>query len=152
MSQVWMEFIFEIAAPDGLTTGACASWIARLYHESFDNTMENVAVVITIFTMHTEVLHWFRTFGAKQFQMNISTCCVYRCCIVQFLETYFKRNSIINENQSIPNKLFHWTAAMFRFSLPWPSGTAMISSLDGFSLNTSRSTFCKSDGMRLLYK
>lgn len=35
---------------------------------------------------------------------------------------------------------------------PCPSGTAIMSSLDGFSLNTSLSISCKSDGKRLEYK
>lgn len=87
MSQRWMEFILEITAPNRFTSRSCTSWISSLDHESFDDTMENMPVIIAIFAVHTEVFHRFWTFSGKQFQVNISTCRVYCGGIVELLES-----------------------------------------------------------------
>lgn len=89
-----MEFILEITAPNRFAASARASWIARLNHETFDHTMENVTVVVAIFAVHTKVLHRLWTFAAKQFEMYIATRCMYRTIAVQFLETYRIKISI----------------------------------------------------------
>lgn len=90
VTQRWHEFIFEVTAPYWFAASAGASWIARLYHESFDHTMEDVIIVIAIFAVHAEILHRLRTLGGKQFQMNVPTRCMQRCRVVQFLDAYLQ--------------------------------------------------------------
>lgn len=65
MSQRRYKFIFEISTPNRFATRSGASWIACLYHETFDYAMEDVVVVIAILGVHTEVLNRFRTFGGE---------------------------------------------------------------------------------------
>lgn len=40
--------------------------ITSLYHESFDNTMKNMTIIVTISTVHTKILHGFGTPTRKQ--------------------------------------------------------------------------------------
>lgn len=80
------EFVFEFATPYWFAACAGAGWISGLYHEPFDDTMENVSIVIAIFAMYTEILNRFRTLGGEQFQMNVPARSVQCCGIVQLLD------------------------------------------------------------------
>lgn len=89
MTQRRHEFIFEIAAPNRFAASSSTSWIAGLYHKSFDDAMEDVTIVIAILAVHAEILYRFWTLGGKQFQMNVPTRCMQRCRIVQFLDSWY---------------------------------------------------------------
>ena len=88
-----MNFVFELAAPDALTThaGACrddAVWnvtqktfehtgrITSLYHELLDNSMEYVSVVVTASCMRHKILHSLRRVANVQATVNIAFCCM----------------------------------------------------------------------------
>lgn len=88
MSKRWMEFIFEVTAPNRFTACSGAGWIASLNHETFDYTMEYVAIVVAVFAVHAEVLDCFRAFSSKKFHVNITASCVQRGRGVQFLNTW----------------------------------------------------------------
>ncbi len=48
MTQGRMEFVFKLSAPATLTTCAISLGITGLYHETFDDTMENDAIVVAV--------------------------------------------------------------------------------------------------------
>lgn len=53
-----------------LLTGS--SGVSSLDHESFDNPMENVSIVIAILRVNAEIFNRFRSLPTKQFQEDIA--------------------------------------------------------------------------------
>lgn len=81
------ELILELSAPDGLSTGTRSRGIARLDHETLDNPMENVPIVVAILGVHTEIFHRFGTLFAEQTHVDVPHGGVDDRVIVQFLRT-----------------------------------------------------------------
>lgn len=59
--EIRVEFVFEVAAPNRRAASAVSLWIACLYHELFDYSMEDVAVVVAVARVNCEVLNALRT-------------------------------------------------------------------------------------------
>lgn len=85
--QCGTEFILELTAPDRLTTGAGSSGIARLNHETLDDTMEDVPIIVTVFGMHAKVFHRLRALFSEEPHMDVTHRRVNNGVIVQFLRT-----------------------------------------------------------------
>lgn len=87
MLQRRAELVLELAAPNRLATGSRARRITRLDHKALDDPMEDVPVVVTVFTVHAKVLHRFGTFLAKQPHVNVAHRRVNNGVVVDFLRT-----------------------------------------------------------------
>lgn len=57
MFEIRVEFVFEVAAPNRRAASAVSLRIACLYHELFDYSMEDVAVVVAVARVNCEVLN-----------------------------------------------------------------------------------------------
>ena len=57
VTQVSMELILKIMAPDTGATRTVATRISSLNHKPANDTMENHIVVVSITAVHSEVLH-----------------------------------------------------------------------------------------------
>jgi len=49
--------------------------------------MEYMTIVVTIFTMHTEVLYCSWALFSKELDMNVSQCCMDNGTVIQTLNT-----------------------------------------------------------------
>jgi len=70
--QVWLEFVLELASPYALTTGTSPGGIARLYHETLDNSMKYMSVEISILRMHAEVFYCPGDILAKEIHVDVA--------------------------------------------------------------------------------
>ena len=66
--------IFEILAPDGFATAACASWVAALDHELFNNTVKDHTIIVAVFRVSAEILASFRSDIVEQFEFDAALC------------------------------------------------------------------------------
>ena len=48
MFQIGMKFVLELVSPNRRTAGAVTLRVARLHHELFDNSVEDVTVVVAV--------------------------------------------------------------------------------------------------------
>merc|ERR1719483_1423494 len=83
MPQLKAELVFKLPTPDGLPPSPCAEWVSSLDHELPDNPVEDVAIVVTIASMYTEILHSLRTLPGEQVQVDISNSGVYCGILIQ---------------------------------------------------------------------
>lgn len=72
----WTQLICEIISPNGLSTCTITIRITCLAHESFNNSMENQTIVVSFFGQFNKVLTCFWCVINKQFDMNITHCCL----------------------------------------------------------------------------
>jgi len=61
--------------------------IASLNHKSLNDSMEYMTIVVTIFTMHREVLYCSWALFSKELDMNVSQCCMDNGTVIQMLNT-----------------------------------------------------------------
>lgn len=67
-----MEFVLELAAPDGLPPGAVPKGIPRLHHEALDDPVEDQVVEVAVLAVRHEVLHRARALLRVQPQVQVA--------------------------------------------------------------------------------
>ena len=73
--QIGNELILEFAAPNRFTSCTRAQWATGLNHETLDNTMKYMSIVVAITNVHDKVFHRFWTFIFEQSEIDIALTC-----------------------------------------------------------------------------
>ena len=66
------DFVFKLASPNRLSAGSGSVWTSSLHHESLDDSMEHVTVVIPVSRMHHKVLHRLWHLVLEQFDVDVA--------------------------------------------------------------------------------
>lgn len=72
-----MKLIFEVASPYGLPSGTVTLRVARLYHETLGNSVENEIVIVFSLGMYSEILDCLGGELGKQLELDVPERCVY---------------------------------------------------------------------------
>lgn len=70
--QIRPKFVFELASPYTFATGTGPGGIARLYHETLDDSVEYVTVEVAVLRVHAEVLDRLRNVLAEEIHVDIA--------------------------------------------------------------------------------
>ena len=79
-----VEFILKASAPYGLTAHTGSRRVAALNHKIFYYTVENKTVIITVFSVCSEIFYCFGCFVWEKFYFNITHRCMHYCnCVTR---------------------------------------------------------------------
>ena len=70
--QIGHNFIFEFSTPNRFSASSCSKWTSGLYHKTFDDSMEDMTIVISISSVNNKVLHSFRHFIFEKLEIDIA--------------------------------------------------------------------------------